>query len=65
MLYPLATLEAEKLQAVQDLETEIGSPIVALSAVKTASADLSQDKLDKLKSLENELDVVLVAVRPN
>ncbi|MBO9449498.1 hypothetical protein J7426_04470 [Tropicibacter sp. R16_0] len=65
MLYPLATLESEKLQAVQDLEAEIGSPIVALSAVETASADLSQDKLDKLKSLEDELDVVLVAVRPS
>ncbi|GAB5436905.1 hypothetical protein [Falsiruegeria mediterranea] len=65
MLYPIATLASDKLQAVKDLEAEIGSPIVALAAVETASADLSQDKLDKLKSLEDELDVVLVAVRPS
>ena len=65
MLYPLATLEADKLKAVRDLEAEIGSTVVALSAVEAGSATLSPDKLEKLKSLENELNIVLVAVRPN
>lgn len=65
MLYPIATLEAEKLKAVQDLENEIGSPVVALSAVDASSAVLSKDQLQKLQSLEDELDVVLVAVRPS
>ncbi|MBE1281686.1 MAG: hypothetical protein GJ676_00095 [Rhodobacteraceae bacterium] len=65
MLYPVATLEADKLKAVRELETELGTTIVALSAVETTSDTLSEDKLEKLKNLEDELDVVLVAVRPN
>ncbi|NOD49826.1 MULTISPECIES: hypothetical protein [unclassified Ruegeria] len=65
MLYPLATLKADKLNLVQELEEEIGSPIVALTAVDAGTADLPKDKLQKLQALEDELDVVLVAVRPN
>ncbi len=65
MLYPIATLEADKLKAVQKLEDEIGSPIVALSAVEADSAKLPEEKLKKLQALEEELDVVLVAVQPS
>ena len=65
MLYPLASLEAEKLNAIQDLEKSIGGPIVALAEIDAQSAELPQDKLQKLKALEEELGVVLVAVRPN
>ena len=65
MLYPIATLEADKLEAVRKLEREIGSPVVALSAVEADTASLPQDKLDQLKALEEDLDVVLVAVRPS
>lgn len=65
MLYPLASLEAEKLNAIQDLEKSIGAPIVALAEIDAQSAELPQDKLQKLKALEEELGVVLVAVRPN
>ena len=65
MLYPLASLEAEKLNAIQDLEKSIGGPIVALAEIDAQSAELQQDKLQKLKALEEELGVVLVAVRPN
>ncbi len=65
MLYPIATLEADKLDAVRELENEIGSPVVALSALEASSATLSKDKLAKLQTLEEELDVILVAVRPS
>lgn len=65
MLYPLASLEAEKLTAIQDLEKSIGGPVVALAEVEARTADLPQDQLQKLKELEEELGVVLVAVRPN
>ena len=65
MLYPIATLEDDKLKAVRELEDEIGSPVVALSAVEASSAKLSEDKLAKLQALEDELDVVLVAVKPD
>ncbi|WP_170326521.1 hypothetical protein [Ruegeria arenilitoris] len=65
MLYPLATLEADKLNAVRALEQEIGRPVVALAAVDADTANLPQDDLKKLQALEDELDVVLVAVRPS
>lgn len=65
MLYPLATLEADKLNAVRELENEIGSPLVALSPVEAETATLPKDQLKKLQALEDELDVVLVAVRPS
>lgn len=65
MLYPLATLETEKLSAIQDLEKDIGSPVVALAEVEADTAALPEDQLKKLQELEEELGVVLVAVRPN
>lgn len=63
MLYPIAELEPDTLKAVQDLEGEIGSPVVALSTINATSAKLSKDQIDKLQALEDELDVVLVALR--
>ncbi|MEX0348988.1 MAG: hypothetical protein AB3N15_06140 [Paracoccaceae bacterium] len=65
MLYPLATLEADKLSAIRELEQEIGSPVVALSAVEADTATLPKNQLKKLQALEDELDIVLVAVRPS
>jgi len=65
MLYPIAALEDDKLNAIQALEKEIGGPVVALSELDTKSAELGEDKLKKLQKLEKELGVVLVAVRPN
>jgi len=65
MLYPLATLEADKLSAIQDLEKTIGGPVVALAGVEAKTAELPEDQLEKLQELEEELGIVLVAVRPN
>lgn len=65
MLYPIASLEADKLEAIQRLENEIGSPVVALSTIDADSAVLPKEKLKRLQALEEELDVVLVALRPN
>lgn len=62
MLYPIANLEADKLEAVKNLENEIGSTVLALYTIKADSATLPKDKLEKLQALEEELDVVLVAV---
>ncbi|MDC0657724.1 hypothetical protein N6L27_06935 [Leisingera sp. SS27] len=65
MLYPLASLEADKLDAIKSLEKDIGSPVVALAGVEATTAALPDEKLKKLQELEEELGVVLVAVRPN
>ncbi|CUJ34753.1 hypothetical protein [Cognatishimia activa] len=65
MLYPIAELENEKLSALQALEKEIGGPVVALTQLDTNAADLSKENLQKIKEAEEELGVVLVALRPN
>lgn len=65
MLYPIATLETDTLSAIQDLEQELGSPVVALAEVDVTSAELGAEKLKKLRALEDELGLVLVAVRKN
>ena len=65
MLYPIAALKDDTLAAIQELEQELGSPVLALEPVKATSADLPEEKLAKLKQLEAELGVVLVAVDPN
>ncbi|MFW8592637.1 hypothetical protein [Cribrihabitans neustonicus] len=63
MLYPLASLESDKLNAIRDLEKEIGAPLVAFSEVDAETAALPEDQLKKLQELEDELGVVLIAVR--
>ncbi|WP_120500983.1 hypothetical protein [Roseovarius sp. EL26] len=65
MLYPLASLEADKLNAIQQLENDLGRPVVALASVEAQTAELPKDQLKQLQDLEAELDVVLVAVQPN
>ncbi|MEX3009261.1 hypothetical protein [Hoeflea sp. TYP-13] len=65
MLYSLATLETDKLNAIQNLEKEIGGPVVALAGVEAETAALPKDQLKKLQDLESQLGVVLVAVKPN
>ena len=65
MLYPLASLGSDKLSAIQNLEKVIGGPVVALAGVEAKTAELPEDQLQKLQELEEELGIVLVAVRPH
>lgn len=65
MLYPLATLAKSKLTAIQALEKELGTPVVALAGLEAEAPALKQEQLAKLQELEEELGVVLVAVRPS
>ncbi len=64
MLYSLANLESDKLNAIQNLEKEIGNPVVALAELDAETVMLPKDQLKKLQELEAQLEVVLVAVRP-
>lgn len=63
MLYPIASLDADKITAIQALEQELGAPVVALTEIETGNAELSEENLKKLQDLEAELDLVLLAVR--
>ena len=62
MVYTLANVEDEKLNAIQALEQEIGAPLLAMSQVDVEPARLDREKLSRIQSLEKELGVVLVAV---
>lgn len=62
MLYSLSNIPEDKLSAVQAIEQEIGQPLLAFTEVKAQPARLDRDKLAKIRELEDDLGVVLVAV---
>ena len=65
MLYALANLEPDRLKAIQELEKEIGTALIAVSEVSVEKATLADDKLSQLQTLEQKLGVILVAAKPN
>ncbi|WP_259780022.1 hypothetical protein [Aestuariispira ectoiniformans] len=65
MLFSIAHLDTDRLKAVQALEDDIGSPLVAMSTVNANPTALPDDKLEKIRSLEKELGIVLVACQKN
>lgn len=65
MLYSLSNLDGKRLEAIQSLEKELGSPLLAFSSVPVGDAEVPEDKLRRLQELEQELGVVLVAVKPS
>ena len=65
MLYSLSNVPADKLPEIQAIEAEIGQPLLAFTEVKAEPARLDRDKLAKIRALEENLGVVLVAVKPD
>lgn len=63
MLYSFADVEADDLAAIKAAENEIGTPLLAMQPVDLSPAPLDSRKLAQLKSLEDRLGVVLVAVK--
>ena len=63
MIYSFAPLEPERLKAVQSLEKELGTPLVAMSAIEANPVNVDAEKLSKIKKLEEELGIVLLAVQ--
>ena len=62
MLYSLLNLPAEKLAKIQAIEAEIDQPLLAFSEVQASPAQLDRDTLAKIRELEEDLGIVLVAV---
>ena len=62
MLCSLSNLNDNGIESIKSLETDLGSPVLAYSCHDYAPAQLSDDQLSKLRSLEEELSVALVAV---
>lgn len=62
MLYSLLNLSEDKLAKIQAIEAEIDQPLLAFSEVKAAPAQLDRETLSKIRELEEDLGIVLVAV---
>jgi hypothetical protein len=58
----IANLDEEGIKRIQQMEEAMGTLIVALEP-HVPLAELSEEQLAKLKDLEDELDVVLIAYR--
>ncbi|MCR9140644.1 MAG: hypothetical protein NXI24_00115 [bacterium] len=63
MLYNVSKLDANKLEAVQRLEKDLGKTFIAFTPYDLKPADLSEAELARIKKLEDELSVSLVAVQ--
>lgn len=63
MLYSVANLKSDTLEAVQSLENELGKTLIAFSKLDVEATRMTRQELVKLQALEEELDVCLVAVR--
>ena len=62
MLCSLSSLEKEKINAIQNLEKELGKTVLAFSCHTIKTAQLSAAELQKIQSLEKELSLSIVAV---
>jgi hypothetical protein len=60
----LSSLKSEELLRINELEKELGTPLLAFSCRELKPAEISQEKLEKIKALETRLGMSLVAVRP-
>ena len=62
MLYACTTIDQDRLDQVQALEKELGTPLLALTPIEADPAPVEDQDLAKIRALEEELGVVLVAV---
>ena len=63
MMCSLASLEGKDLRAIQSLETELGKPLLAVVCHDVRTAALKDDQLAKIRKLEADLGVYLVAIQ--
>lgn len=63
MMCSLARLEPKNLKTIQSLEKELGKPLLAFSCHDVSAAELQNDQLARIRKLETELNVYLVAVQ--
>lgn len=62
MLCSYASINEEKLKALQKIEKELGQTLLAFSCHQAQPARLTEEELKKIQSLEKELGMVVVAV---
>ena len=64
MICSLSNLSEKDLKEINQLETEINSPLLAFSCYDVKSAILTDDALAKVEGLEKKLGISLLAVNP-
>ncbi len=63
MMCSLATkVNEDTIKAINDLETELGKTLLAFQCHDLKPSELSARELEKIRQIENELGVSLVAV---
>jgi hypothetical protein len=62
MFYRLLNLPADKLAKIQAIEAETDHPLLAFSEVQASPAQLDRETLAKIRALEEDLGIVLLAV---
>lgn len=64
MIFSFALLTADQLRAVQALERELGTTIVAFQSQEATMSRLSTEALSRLQEEERRTGLTLVAVTP-
>ncbi len=62
MLWSIANLDEYKLKAIKSLEERLRKPVLAFSPLDVDPDNLNEDELIRIKELEDELGVALVAI---
>jgi len=63
MLCSISTnLDSKKIENIQRLEKEIGKTLLAYSCHDSNAAKINDEQLNKVKSAEKDLGIVLVAI---
>lgn len=62
MLCSYSELNNDALNAIQELEKEIGKPLLSFTCKDIKPALVEQETLDKIQALEKSLSLSLVAV---
>ncbi|MEE2656908.1 MAG: hypothetical protein VX733_00270 [Candidatus Latescibacterota bacterium] len=62
MIFNIAQLDANQLDAVRALEGQTGKTIIALQGIEASMATLTNEELRTLRGVEERLGLTLVAV---
>jgi len=63
VLYSIAALKSEELEAIQNLERRLGKRVLALKQLSIEFDDLSENDLAEIQLLEVELGLAIIAVK--
>ncbi len=62
MICAYAGMEGKKLEALQRAEKDMGRTLLAFSCQDVKPASLSEEQVGRIKTLEKELGIVVVAL---